>query len=304
MAGTLRAVSVLLIVVLAAAGCGRVQRESPSDARSITDDLGRSLRLDGVPQRIVSLAPSFTETLYALGADSLLVGVTRYCNYPPAAKSKTNIGDLLAPDIEGILALDPDVVLISIEGNSQHTFARLQEFGVRVFVSNPRDLDGVLKSITDIAEITGRTNTGKKLTSTLRAVRDSVLAHPPVNKPAVLMLLSLQPLIAAGSGTFIGELIESAGGRNAAGDLTASYPVMDREDVLLRNPDILLLSDDLSADPEAVLERFPEWKRLTAFRREAMHRIEADKLMRPGPRLFDILREFHEMFLHTESDHR
>lgn len=297
MAGTLRAASVLLIVVLAAAGCGRDRRESPNDARSITDDLGRSVRVDSVPRRIVSLAPSFTETLYALGADTLLVGVTRYCNYPPAAKSKTNIGDLLAPDIEGILALDPDVVLISVEGNSQQTFARLEEFGVRVFVSNPRDLDGVLKSITDIAEITGRITAGKKLTSALRAVRDSVLAHPPASKPSVLMLLSLQPLIAAGAGTFIGELIETAGGRNAAGDLTASYPVMDREDVLLRNPDILLLSDDLNADPDAVLGRFPEWKRLTAFRRGTMHPIEADKLMRPGPRLFEILRELHGLFL-------
>jgi iron complex transport system substrate-binding protein len=118
------------------------------------------------------------------------------------------------------------------------------------------------------------------------------------------MLLSLQPLIAAGSETFIGELIETAGGRNAAGDLTAGYPVMGREDVLLRDPDILLLSDDLSTDRNSLLERFPEWKRLKAFRQGAVHRVDADKLMRPGPRLFDVLRELNGIFREEERQSR
>jgi iron complex transport system substrate-binding protein len=297
---TLRRAAVLLFVLLTAAGCASKEREAPGGERSVTDDLGRAVRFDAVPQRIVSLAPSFTETLYALDADSLLVGVTQYCNYPIAAKTKQNLGDLLTPDIEGIIALEPDLVLISVEGNSQQTFTRLREMGVRVFVSNPRDLDGVLKSITDLAAITGRPETGEKLTSALRAVRDSVLVRPPAKQPSVLMLLSLQPLIAAGSETFIGELIETAGGRNAAGDLTAGYPVMGREDVLLRDPDILLLSDDLGTERSSLLERFPEWKRLTAIRKEAVHTVDADRLMRPGPRLFDILRELHGTFLRLE----
>jgi iron complex transport system substrate-binding protein len=147
-----RTAAAIFAVLLAA--CGSGDREAPGGERGVTDDLGRAVRFTAVPHRIVSLAPSFTETLYALDADSLLVEVTQYCNYPTDAKSKQNIGDLLTPDIEGIIALKPELVLISVEGNSQQTFTRLQEMGVRVFVSNPRDLDGVLKSITDTRHYT------------------------------------------------------------------------------------------------------------------------------------------------------
>ncbi len=295
MSNGLRSASIVVLAVLACWGCGRSSQEIPDGERVVVDDLGREVRFDGVPARIISLAPSFTETLYALGADSLLVGVTSYCNYPSTASEKAVIGDLLAPDIEGIIALKPDLVLISVEGNSQQTFTRLRDMGVRLFVSNPRDLEGVLKSIGDIASITGCEKAGAKLLGRLRAVRDSVRANPPERAASAMMLLSLQPLIAAGGGTFIGEMIDCAGGRNAASDLAGGYPVLGREELLLRNPDVLLLPDDLGVDGKSLLQRFPEWRNLSALRSGRLYTLNADVLMRPGPRLFDALREVHKL---------
>lgn len=280
---------VLLLLQLPA--CHRPSHEQPADARSVSDDLGRAVRVEGEPARIVSLAPSLTEMLFVLGAGARVVGVTSYCDFPAEAKQKTVVGDLLTPDIERIVSLRPDLVLISVEGNSQRSFIALEQLGVRIFVSNPRDVAGVYKSLRDIGALIGEKDRASALVDSLQRAEAQLREGRSAGKPGVLMLLSLQPLMAAGGNTFINEVITLAGGRNAAGALSGNYPTLNREILLRLNPDLILYPDDMGVDETQLDDGFPEWKQLGAMQRGAMYRIDADRFLRPGPRVFEAAEE-------------
>ncbi len=285
----------LVVLLLQGTACNRPSHDSPRASQTVTDDLGRSVSADSLPRRIVSLAPSLTEMLFAIGAGSRVVGVTSYCNYPPAAEQKTVVGDLVTPDIERILSLEPDIVFISVEGNSQRTFTTLEKLGIRLFVSNPRNLQGVYKSIQDMGMLLHAEQQSSELLDSLRAVERRLLTSSLTERKSVLMLLSLQPLMAAGRDTFIDEVISLAGGSNAAAALTGSYPVLNREMLLRINPDLMLYPDDMGVDETQVRRGYPEWKELKAMNAGAMYRIDADVFLRPGPRVFvaaDQLRGF------------
>lgn len=289
------------LLLLQLAACHRPSHEQPADARTVTDDLGRAVRVEGEPARIVSLAPSLTEMLFALGAGARVAGVTSYCDYPAEARRKTVVGDLLAPDIERIVSLRPDLVLISVEGNSQRTFAALEQLGVRIFVSNPRDVAGVFKSLRDIGALIGQEGRASALVDSLRRAEARLRKDRPTGKPAVLMLLSLQPLMAAGGSTFINEVITLAGGRNAAAALRGNYPTLNREILLRLDPDLILYPDDMGVDDTQLDAGFPEWKRLGAMQRGAMYRIDADRFLRPGPRVFEAAAELQELIARSRE---
>lgn len=289
------------LLLLQLAACHRPSHEQPAGARTVTDDLGRAVRVEGEPARIVSLAPSLTEMLFALGAGARVVGVTSYCDYPAGARRKTSVGDLLAPDIERIVSLRPDLVLISVEGNSQRTFAALEQLGVRIFVSNPRDVAGVFKSLRDIGTLIGQESRASALVDSLRRAEARLRGGRPIRKPAVLMLLSLQPLMAAGGSTFINEVIMLAGGRNAAAALRGNYPTLNREILLRLDPDLILYPDDMGLDETQLDAGFPEWKRLGAMRQGAMYRIDADRFLRPGPRVFEAAAALQELIVRSQA---
>ena len=270
-------------------------------ARSVTDDLGRAVRIEGAPARIVSLAPSLTEMLFALGAGARVAGVTSYCDFPAQAKQKPVVGDLLTPDIERIVSLRPDLVLISVEGNSQRTFTVLEQLGVRIFVSNPRDVAGVFKSLRDIGTLIGAGDRASALVDSLQRAETQLLKGRPAGTPSVLMLLSLQPLMAAGGNTFINEVITLAGGRNAAGALSGNYPTLNREILLRLDPDLILYPDDMGVDETQLGDGFPEWRQLGAMQRGAMYRIDADRFLRPGPRLFEAAAELQQLMTRMEA---
>lgn len=299
------ALAVLLLSQLAA--CSRPSHEhaggeSASPTAILTDDLGRAVRVDSAACRVVSLAPSLTEMLFHVGAGSQVVGVTRYCDFPAEARRLPVVGDMLAPDIERVLSLRPDLVLISVEGNTQRSFTVLEDLGVRVFVSNPRDVEGIFKTLADIGVLTGGSRRARALVDSLRGTmrrahdaggdgRDSSDA----DRPAVLMLLSLQPLMAAGTSTFIDEVITMAGGRNAAAGLAGNYPTLNRETLLRLDPDLVLYPDDMGIDESQIRGSFPEWRHLRAAREGRMHRIDADRYLRPGPRLFGAAAELRRL---------
>jgi len=293
---------VLLIALLMQLGaCNRPSHDQPdarqpdarqpdsrqqASAQAVRDDLGRSVRLTGTPQRIVSLAPSLTEMLFALGAGARVAGVTSFCDYPPEAASRPVVGDLVTPNIERILSLKPDLVLISVEGNSPRTFASLEELGIPLFVSNPRNIAGVYKSLRDIGMLLGTPQRARLLLDSLQREERRIRQSRGSAHPSVLMLLSLQPLMAAGRSTFIDEVISLAGGRNAAESLRGSYPTLNREQLLHMNPDLVLYPDDMGVDEAQVRTGFPEWSDLDAMKRGALYRIDADIYLRPGPRVF------------------
>jgi iron complex transport system substrate-binding protein len=261
---------------------------------TVVDDLGRMVSLAGPAQHIVSLAPSITETLFAIDAGSQIAGVTDYCNYPAGAKTKPRVGGLVNPSVETIVSLKPDLILLSMEGNVREDFTKLQEVGVPVFVTNPRTLQGIRKSIGDLGTLTGRTREAAALARSMQGREDSVVALVTTTK-TVLHLVSLQPLIAVGGRTFLNELIERAGGINIAADAASTYPTLSREAVVERDPDIIIIMSDILAAGTDLTTYFPEWATLRALRTKHIFTINADIVSRPGPRAVDGLEHLHRI---------
>lgn len=267
----------------------------------VHDDLHRAISLAAPAQRIVSLAPSITETLFALGAGDQIAGVTDYCTYPAAARTKPRVGGVINPSIEAIVGLRPDLVVMSMEGNTRQDFEKLVELGMPVFVSNPRSLEGIFHSIEQLGVLTGRADTARRLVERLRMRAAQIAARAArLSKPSVLLFVSLQPMIVVGRGTFMAELIERAGGRNCAAHSASSFPAYSREAVLKDDPDVLLFLSDVLPDSAALVRLYPEWSGLRAVRANALLRVEADIVSRPGPRAVDAL-EMLFRFLHPTA---
>jgi iron complex transport system substrate-binding protein len=250
----------------------------------VVDDLGRTVTLHTPARRIVSLAPSLTETVFALGAGESLVGVTDYCDYPKEAREKKSVGGIINPSIELIVSLKPDLILMSMEGNLQESFQKLTDLNIPVVVSNPRTFEGIYKSVFDLGSLTGtRESAGEIVASMKDSVRS--VTQPRQRKPKTLFILSLQPLIVVGTGTYLSEMIQLAGGENVAAGSGISYPAYSREVVVASAPEVIILTSDIYANREALIMGFPEWENIPAFRTGRVAAIDANLISRPGPRV-------------------
>ena len=263
---------------------------------TVVDDLQRTVTLPHAARRIVSLAPSITESLFALGAGDQVCGVTDYCNYPPEAARKPHVGGMINPSIEAVVGLEPDLIVLSMEGNVREDFTRLTSFGFPAYVSNPRTLEGIYRSLNALGVLTGREDSARHLVSALRqreqAVRKTVQGTPPVR---VLLIVSLQPLMCAGGKTFVDELIGAAGGENSGRNAMGTYPAYSREQVIADDPEVILVMSDAMAPGNSIAGLFPEWGTVRAVRNHRVFRLNGDLLSRPGPRALDAL----ELLYHT-----
>ena len=257
---------------------------------TVVDDLQRTVRLPRPAQRIVSLAPSITESLFALGAGEQVRGVTDYCTYPPEAARKPHVGGMINPSIEAVIALEPDLIALSMEGNMRGDFDHLATFGIPMFVSNPRTLGGIYGSLRALGTLTGREDSARTLIAALRtredAVRRAVAGSPPVR---VLLIVSVQPLMCAGGNTFIDELLGAAGGRNLARAAQGTYPAFSREQVIADDPEAIIFTSDAMEARATLTEMFPQWRSVNAVRTGRVYRVDGDILSRPGPRALDAL---------------
>jgi iron complex transport system substrate-binding protein len=269
-------------------GCQGKNPDIKPEYIKITDDLIREVEFDKIPSRIISLAPSITETLFALDNGKSLIAVTDYCDYPQEVKMKTSIGGMITPNFEKIAELNPDLIVISVEGNNQADFNKLQNLGYKMFVTKPKDIQGVLKSISDIGKIIGAASAADALTLSMRKRLDKVIdTNRGSKKNNILTIISLQPLICAGNYTFINEIVKIVGGINIAAKAPIPYPILNREEVLKQNPDIIIAMDDAVKDVNEMLLFFPEWKNLKAFKNKKVFIVDGDILSRPGPRIID-----------------
>jgi iron complex transport system substrate-binding protein len=262
---------------------------------NVVDDLRRTVTLPHPAERIVSLAPSITECLFALGAADQVKGVTDFCNYPPEAGLKPHVGGMINPSIEAVVGLEPDLIVLSMEGNIREDFRRLTSFGTPVFVSNPRTLEGIYGSLRALGTLTGKEESARRfvagLTSRENAIRSAAEGKPPVR---VLLFVSVQPLMCAGSNTFIDELLRVAGGMNIASRAHGTYPPYSRENVITDDPEVIIVTSDILARGAALTALFPEWGSVDAVRKGRVFRIDADIVSRPGPRALDALEKlFH-----------
>ncbi|MBI5472256.1 MAG: cobalamin-binding protein [Ignavibacteriae bacterium] len=262
----------------------------------VTDDLTREIVLAKPAQRIVSLAPSITEALFAIGAGSQIVGVTDFCDYPAEAKAKSRVGGIINPNIEAIVSVKPDLIVLSMEGNVREDFEKLKSLGVPLFVTNPRDLKGIYRSLDQLGALTGKSTTAMQLIRSLHVRADFVMKKAAQQRPtSLLMIVSLQPIIVVGKNTFLAELISLAGGMNTAVKASSTYPTYSREAVLKDNPDVLIFMSDILANPSDLVALYPEWSRLRAIQLNNVFTINPDIASRPGPRAVEGLEALYEL---------
>jgi len=255
------------------------------------------------PARIVSLAPSITEILFALGLKDKIVGDTESCNYPPEAKNLPKVGGFKGPNLEAVLALKPDLVLATRDGNPARDLNRLQELGIRVQTYQPSTLAQVLEEIQAIGEATGAQAAAQALVSDCRKKAELVQSRaqglPPVK---VLLVYGQDPLVLAGKGTFADDMIRAGGGINVAGDSAIPYPRFSLEEVLARAPEVIVEAA-MGSEAETLARAQTSWSRwpsLPAVRDRRIAAISADLVARPGPRLFDGLVQLARI-LHPEA---
>jgi iron complex transport system substrate-binding protein len=271
------------LLLLAAFACAP-ERGLAAERIVVTDDLGRTVTLPGPARRIVSLAPSLTESLFAIGAGPLVVGRTTFCDYPAEALEVAEVGGMTNPSIERVVALTPDLIVVSMEGNLREDARRLNDLGIPVYVSNPRTLDGIYHSVEHLALLSGRVAEGSRLIDSLRSRERLLEVQAPAAHPSVLFFVSLRPLMAAGANTLLDDLLRRAGGTNLAATLRGHYPTISREAVLTRDPEVILCTSEIMTAPDVLLKLFPEWSQLQAVRKGRIVPIDADVISRPGPR--------------------
>ncbi|RKX99451.1 hypothetical protein DRP77_13300, partial [Candidatus Poribacteria bacterium] len=222
------AISALLAAaLLAAIGCGG--RENEGKGKVFTDSLGRTVKLKGPPRRIVSMAPSVTEMLFALGLGEEIVGVTDYCDYPPEAEKKPKIGGYYRPSVERIISLSPDLVVATADGYNRDVVLKLEEAGIPVYVVNPRTVEGVIEEIERLGKVVGREREAVELAGEMRggveAVRRRAAAIPPSKSPRVMRssMKVFGPAVTSGSRPISKKTLGLfEGGIAAALHLTAS----------------------------------------------------------------------------------
>jgi iron complex transport system substrate-binding protein len=301
--GVIFLMAVLFLGLLAS--CTGPAESTPAAPTVITDQLGRTVTLKtATPQRIVSLAPSHTETIYALGLCDRLVAVTDYCNYPPEAKEKPSIGGYSTPNIEEVVAIDPDIVLAT-EIHQTEIIPQLETRGLTVVAVNPKTIDGVIESMTLIGEVTGAEKEAASLVTDMqqrvKAVTDKTGKLTGAEKPRVLYIVWHDPLMAAGSGTLHDELIRLGGGTNVAGDLE-DYATIGLESVIAANPQVLIAGVGMGTGEDLPLQFINTEERLASTDARIDNRIygiNTDLVGRPGPRIVEALEQFAG-FIHPE----
>jgi iron complex transport system substrate-binding protein len=263
------------------------------------------------PKRIVSTAPSITELLYALGLGDRIVGVDRFSRYPPEALRKPKIGDYANPNLEAIAALRPDLVIIPV--NPVKLAERLAVLKLKVLEIDQDGLAKLYDSFRVVGQATGATAQADKLAATVRAELDAVKTRAaPLKKTRMMFVVGRTPnrldgLIVVGQASYLNEIIALAGGENVFRDAVASYPAVSLEEVLARNPDVIVDMGDM-ADTVGVTDAHKRevtslWDRLISVAAVKQHRVSAvasDIYVQPGPRVVDAARAFLEM-LHPEA---
>jgi len=283
----------LLTIALVLTGC--TTGWPPAEVEYVFDDLGRLVAINGTPQRIVSLAPSNTETLFALGLGEKVVGVTDWCDYPPEALEKEKVGAYDTPDIEKIVALTPDLILVA-HGTTMDVINNLVGLGLTVFGIKSTDLDDVLNDIRRVGEITDSEVEAQALTSEMESRIQAVTnqVEELEERPRVFYIVWHDPLWAAGSETFIHELIEKAGGVNICQNITG-YTTITIEEVVARNPEVIITSEW----SYAWAQNETSLNSTDARQNGRIYQGDDDLVQRPGPRLVEGL-EWFAYFIHPE----
>jgi len=270
--------------------------------REVSDELGRKIQIPLAIHRVVSLAPSITETLYALGLQDRLVGDTDYCDYPPEAKQKPHVGGTISPSIETIASLHPDVVLVAKGINRLDTVNSLASLGIPSYATDPHSVAEILTSTQRLADLLGAAQAGDTLATKLRhelaEIHERVAPFPPRR---VLYVIWPQPLISIGQNTFMADALRYSGAISIVNE-PQSWPQISLEEIARVQPDFLVFSGSHMASASVnvdALSETPGWRILNAVR-EHKYANTSDAIERTSPRIVSAIAELARQF-HPEA---
>ena len=269
--------------------------------RTFVDDAGRKLYVAKAPQRVVSLAPSITEMLFALGLDEQVVGVTEFCDFPAGAAAKPKIG-YANPNLESLIALRPDLIVAPREFHRANVLAKLDELKIPVFLLEATSLENIFSHIHQLGRIFDRSPAAQAMTQAMRQRMAEISGraeHLP--RTRVLYVINSQPLITVGPGSYIHQMIGLVGGINIASGASSAYPRLTMETVLREDPEILIFPrGSVETVPRSEQQEWRRWTTLTAVQQNRLREVSANALNRPGPRVMEGLEELARV-IHPEA---
>ena len=277
------------LVALAIAACARGERVPVRGGVAVTDDAGRRVTLAAPARRIVSLLPSFTEILFAIGAGDRLVGRTTWCDYPPAALAVPSVGDAMPPSVEAVAARRPDLVVLYRSGPNVTAAEQLERLGIPTVLLDLNLLEELGAATRRLGTLTGR----QVPAESLAAAVDRVVSQPPApSTQSLAFIVWDNPPIVIGAGSYLDRLAALAGARNVFHDVGSPSAQVSIETIAARDPDFLAVLSD-GAVPPAYASR-PEWRVVRAVRERRFLFLPGQLFGRPGPRAADAIREFRQ----------
>ena len=278
--------------------------------REVTDEAGRTVRVPQPVRRIVSLAPSLTETIYALGLQDNLVGDTDYCDYPAEAQKKTKVGGAKNPSLEEIAALHPDLVLVTKSLNRLETVQALESLGLSSYATDPHTVEEIMTSAKKLADVLGAPEGGVSVAREMQKRLDDL--HQRLGGRAakrVLFVVWTQPLISVGKDTFVADAVRHAGAVSVV-DSEQSWPQVNLEEIVRLQPDFLVFAShsEEASHEIARLAALPGWSMIEAVS-NSRYAVISDAINRPAPRIVsaieDLARQLHpDAFLEKPEDHK
>jgi iron complex transport system substrate-binding protein len=291
---------VLAVTLLLLPACQQRSGSPPAEntgagsAITLVDAMGRSMRLDLPVRRVISTAPNLTEIAFAVGGGDRLVGRTKGCDYPPETSRIPIIGDYKVFDYEKMIALKPDLILMTFAGNEESSYRKLLNLGLKVFTLDATTIGTIVNALDTVGLLLGKKEEAAVLSARLRGEIDSIrtLAEgkPPVS---AFIVIDKSPLITVSRG-FLDEAIRIAGGVNIAAGAAESYPQFSREALITADPEVILLPAGSISEIGSLLEANPDWRGLRAVRNHRVYAIPADIISRPGPRIVQGVRLIYQ----------
>lgn len=254
---------------------------------TVRDDLDRDVKFTRAPQRIISLASSHTEILYALGLEARVIALDDYSNYPAQTAQKPRVGNSQTPSLERIIAMQPDLILVG-DVSDKALVDQLAKLGLPALGFAPHNLAEVYEAIEKIGLLCDVEQRATQIISSMKATQAAVVAAVKKSntRPNVLFEVWCDPLYTAGPGSFIDELITMAGGKNIAADAKSAWPVLSLETAIAANPDVILTS--LTIEQSVVNQAHKAaWANVSAVKFGRVYVVDQDIISRPGPRITD-----------------
>ena len=299
----------LFVSIVASAAQNPAGPVAPTVAmHDVTDEMGRTVHIPVNPVRVVSLAPSLTETVYALGAEDRLVGDTKYCDYPPDAQKKPKVGGVVDPNLEAIAALHPDLVLVTKDANRLETVRALDSVGIPAYATDPHKVAEIITSTEKLADVLNVPEAGKTVGGEMQQRLEALQSKLNAVRPSrVLFVVWTEPLISVGKGTFVADAIGKAGAVSIV-DATQDWPQISLEEVAHQQPDYLIFAashTDVGDRDFESLANLPGWRILNAVRAHH-YAVISEAVIRPAPRIVsaieDLARQLHpEAFVSPSS---